>query len=69
MVILQKCITRARYHRAVRHIVREGDRICTTKMNVAISENSTRDMWSGVRLLASVDGVVGDDEIAQLFLC
>ena len=66
-------ITRARYHRAVRHIMREGDRMCTTKMAEAISENLTRDLWSEVRrikgrnkfLPSSVDGVVGDDEIAK----
>ena len=68
-------ITRALYHRAVRHIMREGDRMCTTKMAEAISENRTCDLWSEVRrikgrnkfLPSSVDGVVGDDEIAQLF--
>ena len=67
-------ITRARYHRAVRHIVR-GDRMCTTKMAEVIGENRTRDLWSDVRRIkgrnkfqpSSVDGMVGDDEIAQLF--
>ena len=68
-------ITMARYNRVVRHIMREGGRMCTTKMAQAISENRTRDLWSEVRrikgrhkfLPSSVDGVVGDDEIAQLF--
>ena len=67
-----RCVTRARYHRAVRHIMREGDRICTTKMAEAICENRTRDLWYFIKgrnkfLPSSVDGVVGDDEIAQLF--
>ena len=68
-------ITRARYHRAVRHIIREDDRIRTTKMAEAISENRNRDLWSEVRrikgrnkfLPSSIDGVVGDEEIAQFF--
>ena len=68
-------ITRARYHRIVRHIMVEGDIMCTTKMAEAISENRTRDLWSEVCCIkgrnkfmsSSVDGVVGDDEIAQLF--
>ena len=68
-------ITRARYHRAVRHIMREDDRIRTTKMAEAISENRNRDLWSEVRriksrnkfLPSSIDGVVGDKEIAQPF--
>ena len=67
-------ITRARYHRAVRHIMREDDRISSTKMTEAISENRNRDLWSEVRrikgrnkfLPSSIDGVVGDEEIAQL---
>ena len=44
-------------------------------MAEAISENTTRDLWSEVRrkkgrnkfLHSIVDGVVGDDEIAHLF--
>ena len=55
--------------------MRESDRMCTTKMAEAISENITRDLWSEVRrikgrnkfLLSSVDDVEGDDEIAKLF--
>ena len=68
-------ITRARYHKAVRHIMREDDIIRTTKMAEAISENRNRDLWSEVRrikgrnqfLPSSIDGVLGDEEIAQLF--
>ena len=41
-------ITRARYHRAVRHIMREDDRIRTTKMGEAFSDNRNRDLWSEV---------------------
>ena len=50
-------ITRALYHRAVRHIMRECDRMCTTKMAEAINENRTS--------ASVVDGVVRDDEITQ----
>ena len=39
-----RCITRDRYHMTVRHIMREGDRMCTTKMAEVISENRTRDL-------------------------
>ena len=68
-------ITRARYYRAVRHIMREGDIMCTTKMAEDTSENRTRDLWFEVRrikgrnkcLPSSVDGVEVDDEIAHLF--
>ena len=68
-------ITRARYHRAVRHIMREDDIIRTTKMAEAISENRNRDLWSEVRrikgrnkfLPSSIDGVVSGEEISQLF--
>ena len=64
-----------RYHRVVKHIMRKSDIIWSTKMAEAISENRTRDLWSEVRrkkgrnkfLHSSVDGVVGDDEIAHLF--
>ena len=45
--------------------MREGDRMCTTKMIEAISENRTRDLWF---LTSSFDGVVGYGEITQLFL-
>ena len=37
-------ITRARYHGAVRHIMREYDRMCTNKMAEAISETRTRQL-------------------------
>ena len=68
-------ITKARCHRAVKHIMRESDTICTTKLAEAIRENRTRDLWSEVRrikcrpkfLPSSVDGVMGDDEIAKRF--
>ena len=68
-------ITRAQYHRAVRHIMREDDIIRITKMVEAISENRNRDLWSEVRRIkgrnkffpSSIDGVMGDEEIAQLF--
>ena len=72
-ITVMRRITRARYHRAVRHIMREDDRI-RTKMAEAISENRNRDLWSEVRrikgrnklLPSSIDGVVGDEKIAQL---
>ena len=65
-------ITRARYHRAVRHIMRADDRSRTTEMAEAISENRNRGLLSEVRrikgrnkfLPLSIDGVLGDEEIA-----
>ena len=52
--------------------MREDDRIRTTKMAEAISENRNRDLRSEIRrikgrnkfLPSSIDGVVGDEEIA-----
>ena len=49
--------------------------MCTTKMAEAISGNRSGDLWFDVRhikgrnnfLPSSVNGVVGDDEITQLF--
>ena len=57
-------ITRARYRKAVRHIMREDGSIRTTKMAEAINENINRDLWSEVRrikgkntlLPSSIDG-------------
>ncbi len=68
-------ITRAQYHRAVRHTMNHGDKIRTTKMAEAISENRTRNLWSEVHRIkgrnkfspSSIDGIVGDEEISQLF--
>ena len=55
--------------------MREDDRIRTTKMAEAVSENRNRDLCSEVRrikgrnkfLPSSIDGVVGDEEIAKRF--
>ena len=55
--------------------MREDDIIRTTTMAEAISENRNRDLWSEVRrikgrnqfLPSNIDGVLGDEEIAQLF--
>ena len=57
-------ITKARYHRAVRNIMRQDDRIRTTKMAEAINEDRNRDLSSEVRRLkgrnkflpSSIDG-------------
>ena len=54
--------------------MRKDDRIRATKMAEAVSENRNRDLSSEVRrikgrnkfLPSSIDGVVGDEEIAQL---
>ena len=63
-------ISRDRYHKAVRHIMREDDRIRTTKMAEAISENRNRDLWSEVRRIKGRNKFLPssiDEEIAQLF--
>ena len=46
-------ITRARYHTAVRHIMRKGYISSTTKMAEVISENRTHNLLSEVRLITS----------------
>ena len=58
-------ITRAWYH-----IMREDDRIRTTKMAETISENRNRDLWSEVRRKKGRNKFLPssiDEEIAQLF--
>ena len=68
-------ITRARYHRAIRHTVKDQDKFRMTKMAEAISENRRRDLWKEVKKIkgrnnfspSHVDGVTGDDEISHMF--
>ncbi len=70
-----RIITRARYKRAVRYVMNNSDRIKMTRMAEAISENRDRDLWSEIckikgrnnKLPTNVDGVVGDENISELF--
>jgi len=68
-------ISRARYHRAVRSVLKNRNVIKSKKMAEAIADNRTRDLFKEARKIkgrynikpASVDGCSGDDEISNLF--
>ena len=68
-------ITRARYHRAIRQIVKDSEKIRLERMAEAIADNRTRDLWNEVRRIkgrnniapCKVDGVVGDKNISEVF--
>ena len=68
-------ITRARYHQAIRQIIKRDDLIRTTRMAEAICDNRTRDLWAEVRKIkgrnkfqpSSIDGIVNEEDIARCF--
>ena len=68
-------LSRARYHRAVRHLKRAKTRMRTEKMAEALISNRSRDVWSEVERMKGrsrksaciIDGVNGDKDIADLF--
>ncbi len=68
-------ISRATYHRAIRHLERSSSKIRMEKMAEALVSNSSRDMWSEVKrlkgrsskLACSIDGASDDSGIANLF--
>ena len=68
-------ITRARYHKAVKYVKKNRDKIRMEKMAASIAENRHRDFWNEVRkikgrdnyLPACVDGVNTDNEICDVF--
>ena len=68
-------LSRARYHRAVRQVKREEDKICMAKMADAISRDNTRDLFSEVRKMKGssnycasiIDGCADNDSIANMF--
>ena len=68
-------LSRARYHRAVRHLKRAVTRMRPEKMAEALISNSSRDLWYEVKRMKGrsrksaciIDGVNGDKDIADLF--
>ncbi len=64
-----------RYHKAARDIIKDKDNITMERMATAILNSNHRDLWAEVKKIkgrnsfvaASVDGFVGDDEIAEVF--
>ena len=68
-------LSRATYHRAVRHLKRAETRMRTKKMAEALISNRSRDLWSEVKRMKGrsrksaciIDGVNGDKDIADLF--
>ena len=70
-----RTITRARYHRAVRLVVREQDEIRMERMATAILQSNHRDLWNEVKKIkgrgnivaASIDGLSDENDVADLF--
>ena len=68
-------MTRAKYHHAVRSVLKEQIRIRNDKMAEAISSNNDRNLWDEVRkmklshkLLPDViDNIRGSNNISELF--
>ncbi len=68
-------IRRARYHKAVRSVIKNSDKIRTEKMVKAIADNRTRDLFKKARKIkgrynakpGSVDGCTGD-KTYQIYL-
>ena len=68
-------LSRARYHRAVRHLKRAETIMRTEKMAEALISNRSRDLWSEVKRMKGrsrksaciIDGVNGDKDIADIF--
>ena len=68
-------LSRAIYHKAVRHLKRAATRMRTEKMAEALISIRSRDLWSEVKRMKGrsrksaciIDGVNGDKDIADLF--
>ena len=62
-------ISRARYHRSIRHIQRNKKIIQSEKMAHAVVSNNSRDLWSEVRNVkgSNVNGSCDSKEITELF--
>ena len=68
----QRRITRARYHRAIRHIERNANKIRMEKMADAVLSNSSTDIWREVekmkpKISSTVDGNDDFESIANMF--
>ena len=67
--------TRARYHYAIRNVIKSNIKIRNDKMAEAISLNNDRDLWLEVKKMNKsnqsfsnlIDGQIGPDNIANLF--
>ena len=68
-------ITRARYHKAIRGVIRDHDSIVMERMANAILDSNHRDLWREVKKIkgrnntvsANVDGFTTDSDIAAVF--
>ena len=68
-------ISRARYHRSIRHIQRNKKIIQSEKMAHAVVSNNSRDLWFGVKkvkgmnskISSNIDGSCDSKEITVLF--
>ena len=68
-------LSRAKYHKACKDVLRKADVMQMEKMAHAISENKTRDLWKEVRKIkgrsnfapGNIDGCTDNTEIADLF--
>ena len=68
-------LSRASYHRSVRHLRRAKTRMRTEKMAEALISNRSRELWSEVKRMkarsrksaCTIDGVNGDKDIADKY--
>ena len=68
-------MSRARYHKAVREILRKNDVLKMERMADAISNNKSRDLWKEVKkikgrncnIAGSIDGITDKEDIASIF--
>ena len=68
-------LSKAMYHRVVRHLKRDETRMRTKQMAEALISNRSRDLWSEVKRMkgrsrksaCTIDGVNGGKDIADLF--
>ena len=71
----QHRLSRARYHRAVRKVIRDSDMLRMESMGAALCDNRYRDLWKEVKKLKGktnlcaniVDGLSGEEGIAKVF--
>ncbi len=69
-------ISRARYYKAVRSVIKNSDSIRTEKMAEAIADNRAKDLFKEARKIkgrynakpGSVDGCTGDKKTYQMYL-
>ena len=67
--------TRLQYHYAIRHVVKENNKIRNKKLAEAVSENNDRVLWEEVRKMSKtnkelptmMDGLSSTEEITDFF--